>query len=183
MAIPRRSAKYDPAFHFLSALIFECFCWVAGVLHPGSQREPLPKSRRSAKMKIRQSYILASGITGGLLAPNAFVDFGLLKALLIICVIVLLCIPWFLRDKSPLMMLSVVLLSSFFAGISIVVAGIYSHMLITADTLSDFEGSRGEGSPLAIIFEIGLFFLVFLLPWMIACIRSIRDITVTFKKK
>ena len=79
------------------------------------------------------------------------------------------------------MALFVVSLSSLFAGISIVVACYLNYMLRTAEVLPDFEG-RGVESPLAIIFGVGLFFLVFLLPWMIACVRSIRNIRMSNKQ-
>lgn len=96
--------------------------------------------------------------------------------------IIILMLPYGVSPKKPLYSKIILMISIFFT----VAAGYgYREILTTinqAESLSDFEAADGSGSPIAIIFAAALYALIFMIPWSLALVRSIRRVCAVSSK-
>ena len=119
-------------------------------------------------MKILTSYKVAAAVTalpvaGGIVTYPAI-------ALLLLC---LLVAPFVIRNHTwkryaYFSSVSVFFLMAACAYVTFV------RVLLSMESLSDFEGPHGEGSPIAPVIGMFMGTIWFVIPWTIAAIRSFK---------
>ena len=119
-------------------------------------------------MKILKSYKIATALTalpvaGGILTYPAI-------TMPLLC---LLFAPFIIRNDAWRQY-------AYFASVSVfffIAASVYFtsiSVLLSVESLSDFEGPNGEGSPIAPLIGILIWTIWFIIPWTITALRSFK---------
>jgi hypothetical protein len=123
---------------------------------------------------IPKSYTVASCLTGVFLAPNLFIKSDFYIKVIIVSVILSLLSPLITKLSYKTRRRMVYSISIFYTLLIGGIIGVISFNLLQADSLSDFEGSNGEGAPIAIIIGLVMVTMLFFLPWLICSIRLLK---------
>ena len=123
-------------------------------------------------MNFQRSYIVAACITGFVAVANLISEFNLIP-LGIVVILVLPFISPVTRHTRLRLLFSISLL---FAGLAVCYVASIGIAFARADSLSDFEGPNGEGSPIAPVVGLAFFALLFLIPWVLAAMRGLKSL-------
>ena len=120
---------------------------------------------------IPQQYKVASSLTGFFLVPNIFIGSNYIIKCIIIAVIGSFFLPLIPRRAPNLGKKIAYALSLLYTTIFGAVITFMGYSLLKAKNLSEFEGPRGEGTPLAYIGALVILTLVFFTPWLLCSIH------------
>ena len=123
-------------------------------------------------MNFRKSYLLATVITALFAVIALLNEFNIYAVLVLIFLGIPLILPLSVRSGDRLA-LAISLI--FTALCTVFLVGCWI-MFSKAESLSDFEGPIGEGSPIAPIIAVFMFAVFFMIPWSIASLRGYKHI-------
>lgn len=121
---------------------------------------------RSTKMKIPTSYIIATALTAFLFTGMISSKPGIVVPLLclVLAPLVIKNSKW--KQRVYFASLSVFMLIAAFEFYSFI------RVLLSINSLSDFEDSDGEGSPIGPLVGMFMETISFVIPWTVASIRG-----------
>ena len=122
-------------------------------------------------MKIPTSYKIVAVITA-IPVARASVTYPAI-ALPLLC---LLLAPFIIRNSNWMQYAYFTSVSVFFL-ISAYVYFTFVHVLLSIESLSDFEGPNGEGSPIAPLIGMFMGTILFIIPWTVVAMRSYKLFT------
>jgi len=109
--------------------------------------------------RFLRSYIGAALITG-------------LNTFFLVVPVIILILPYVAARKGSERIRLAYYVSIVFGGFFALCFTLGLTALASANSLSDFEGPKGEGSPIAIVFALSYLALLFVIPWTIAVMRG-----------
>jgi hypothetical protein len=109
--------------------------------------------------RFLRSYIGAALITG-------------LHTFFFVVPVIILILPYVAARKGSERIKFAYYVSIVFGGFFALFFALGLIALASANSLSDFEGPKGEGSPIAIVFALSYLALLFVIPWTITVMRG-----------